>query len=62
MKPRQCSVCGIIERGACCSEVLTEYRGHLICSSCFRSWQATEKKEGWEVGFLKFKWHRLKVC
>jgi len=50
-----------VEGGNLCGEVLTEYRGHLICSFCFRQWQAMEKEKGVEVKFLDVKWRGEKI-
>ena len=56
---RRCSACGIVENGELCNEVLTEYRGRLICSSCYNAWRAMEKEE--EVKFLEFKWRGQEI-
>ena len=61
MKHRQCSVCGIIEGGDLCAEVLTEYRGIIACSFCIRGWQAMEKETGGEVEFMDFKYRGRKI-
>ena len=57
----QCSVCGIIEGGDLCAEVLTEYRGIIACSFCIRGWQAMEKETGGEVEFMEFKYRGRKI-
>ena len=45
----QCEVCGIVEGGKLCHEVLTLYHEHNVCSFCLHKWEMREQDLGHSI-------------
>ena len=51
---RRCEACGVIKGGQIYHEIITEYRGHNICSWCINKWKQLEAKLGKTIDFKDY--------
>ena len=54
-KKEVCEACFIVEGGEQLREVLSEYRGYMICSRCQLGWIKLEERQGKAVDFNEYK-------